>query len=267
MSNNTFDINTVTLSRSWFYVDGALESQINALRKRCGAFDDSGSYPVLWSTRSKFVLLLTLDDGTKLVYKAPRKMRSAIRYIFRPGPWGQEAVNFALLEKVGLPLVKMVSAGETRNFFMLKSGFLMTEYAEGFSDGRLFTYKGELKDEKHLIDEFVRRNFQYLAKMHRAGFIHNGFTPPNLLFKIRTAPDADGNLLDLRWIDVASCEKVKFKIGSKTRMARDLSLFFRFFRFTDEEKLSFLATYCESNPDIGMTPEKLLEVIRKNPVR
>lgn len=262
-----FDTNQVRYFCSWKYVNEKYASQLEELRRKNGDFNCESGYPVLWSTRSKYVLLLTVEDGTQLVYKAPRKLRSPIRYMFRTAPWGSEAVNFQRLSEVGLPLVKLVAAGEERKFFILKYGFLITEYASGFSDGRVFFSHGELENAIELRDEFVRRNFIYLARMHKAGFIHNGFTPLNLLCKVRTTPDEAGNLLDIKWIDVASCRKPYFKFAFKKHIARDLSLFFYFFRFSNSEKISYLETYCQHNPGVGMTPEQLLDVIHRNPVR
>ena len=267
MNGKIFDLSIVRYSSSWEYFNKKYVPMLEKLRREQGEFNCDANYPVLWSTRSKYVLLLTLDDGTQLVYKAPKKMRSPIRYMFRTGPWGSEAVNFQRLSSIGLPLVNLAAAGETRCCFMLKHGFLMTEYASGFSDGRAFAYEGDLKDETALRDEFIHRNFEYLAKMHRAGFIHNGFTPFNLLFKIRNTPDQNGNMLDLKWIDVASCRKPLFKFNFKKQAAKDLSLFFHYFCFQEIEKLQYLETYCKHNPGIGVTAAGLLDTINKNPVR
>lgn len=266
MSEQNFDTNIVRLSSSWKYIDQKYISQLEELKNVHDNFTPE-NYPVIWKTRSKFVLLLTLNDGTKLAYKAPLKLRSPIRYIFRPGPHGKEAVNFKKLSQTDLPLVKLAAAGEERNFFILKNSFLITEYADGFSDGRDFSIGGKHNSNTLLRDEFIRRNFQYLAKMHSTGFIHAGFTPANLLYKIRTSPDTEGNMLDLKWIDIASCYKPFLRINFKTKAARDLSLFFHYFRLQDNEKISCLESYCSNNPDIGMSAPELLDVIHKNPVR
>ena len=266
MSEQSFDINIVRLSSSWKYINPKYISQLEDMKKIHGEFIP-GNYPVIWKTRSKFVLLLTLSDGTKLAYKAPLKMRSPIRYMFRPGPHGKEAVNFQKLANIGLPLVNLAAAGEERNFFILKHSFLATEYADGFSDGRDFAFDGKLHKNTLLRDEFIRRNFQYLAKMHRAGFIHDGFTPANLLYKICISPDADGNMLDLKWIDIASCSKPFLNMNFKIKAVKDLSLFLHYFKFSNEEQISYLEKYCSSNPDIAATANKLLDLILKNPVR
>lgn len=256
-----FDSKDIKLHSSWQYTDESYKVKIDALRQQNGDFTDDGKYPVLWSTRSKFVLLLTCGDGTQIVYKAPRRLRSPLRYVFRPGPWGNEAVNYQRLADIGLPMVKLISAGEKRCFFILKHGYLMTEYAANFSDGRDFTPEGKLYNDYSARDEFIRRNFQYLAEMHSAGFIHKGFTPANLLYK------KSGDTLEIKWIDVASCKKVPFKFNIRKHIARDLSLFFHFFNFTAEEKLSLLTSYCEACEVWKTTPEKLLSLIDRNPVR
>ena len=56
-----------------------------------------GKYPVLWHTRHKFVLKLTLADGREVVYKAPERIKGVHKYLFRPGPYGMEALNFSRL--------------------------------------------------------------------------------------------------------------------------------------------------------------------------
>ena len=262
-----FDIKQLKFRTSWSFTDADFKEPLDSLLRKYGKFSDDGTFPVLWSTRSKYVLLLTLENGFQVVYKAPRKLRSPLRYMFRPGPWGQEAVNYQILSNLGLPMVKLISAGETRSCFILKYGYLMTEYASGFSDGREFTGEGSLCSNKTLRDEFIRRNFQYLAKMHKAGFIHKGFTPANLLFRKLQQPDANGNNLELKWIDVASCKKLFFKFNSLKHIARDLSLFFHFFDFSTEEKLSYLYSYCQERNDCSLPPEKLLRLIAAHPVR
>lgn len=254
------------LFSSWSYIADN-SSEIKELLADRSSFVPGGKYPCLWKTRNKYVLKLTLADGKEVVYKAPLRQKGVHKYLFRPGPYGMEAFNFDRLTKAGLPMVKLVAAGEKRCCFVLKDGFVMTEYASGFSNGRDFIAGADFENEKELINEFVCRNFVFLAKMHALGIIHRGFTPANLLYRKRSEPDADNNLLDLLWIDVASCQKPFAGIGLHRGIARDLALFFHYFDFSREEKLRYIRVYCSSDPKSRFTPETLLRLVEKNPVR
>ena len=254
------------LFSSWSYFDSGYP-ELKTLTERKSDLVPDGKYPTLWHTRNKFVLKLTLSDGKELVYKAPERIKGVHKYLFRPGPYGMEALNFSRMLSLGLPMVKLVAAGEERCCFVLKSGFLVTEFASGYRDGRDFIPGGIKEDEKNIVDEFICRNFAYLAGMHASKMIHRGFTPANLLYRLRNEPDAAGNMLDILWIDVASCKMPFAGIGLRRGIARDIALFFHFFDFSREEKLRYLDAYCSNDPAGRFTPETLLELVEKNPVR
>ena len=254
------------LFSSWSYFN-ADHPEIKELLAQKNDLVPGGKYPVLWHTRHKFVLKLTLADGREVVYKAPERIKGVHKYLFRPGPYGMEALNFSRLISMGLPMVKLVASGEERHCFVLKSGFVVTEFASGFSDGRDFLPGAVRENEKNLVDEFVGRNFAYLAKMHASGVIHRGFTPANLLYRLRSEPDGENNLLDILWIDVASCKKLFAGIGLRRGIARDIALFFHYFNFSREEKLRYIGIYCANDPEKRFTAESLAELVEKNPVR
>ena len=254
------------LFSSWRWFDCGYP-EVKEILKNKQELVPGGKHQCLWRTRSKYVLLVKLSDGREVVYKAPAAIKGVHKYLFRPGAYGMEAVNFRRLAEIGLPMVKLVAAGEERCCFVLKSGFLATEYASGFSNGRDFISGAALENENTLKDEFIRRNFIYLARLHGAGIIHRGFTPANLLYRKRNDPDRDGNLLDILWIDVASCKKCFAGLGLAKGIARDISLFFHYFDFDRDEKLRYISIYCSNDPAGRFTPEKLLELVEKNPVR
>lgn len=255
-----------SLSRSWQYIaPDHYEEMAPLLREREKLIP--GNYPVLWQTRNKFVILLTLPSGRKAVYKAPVKIKNFLKYCFRLSPYGKEARNFRLIGQMGIPTVKIIASGEERTFFRLKSGFLVSEFAEGFSDGNDFSRKGALKDEKELVREFVEENFRLLALMHNNRFIHKGFTPGNILYRKRSLPDEKGRRLEIKWIDLASCHQLASGQSYEVHTARDLALFFHYFDFSEEEKRSFVEAYCRHILHPGVTAGKVMKAIAANPVR
>ena len=123
-------------SWNWFAPECSREL-LDLLQNDRKSLIPGSKYEVLWHTRSKFVLLLELPDGRKVVYKAPLRIKNFYKYMLRLSPYGKEARNFRLLSKLNLPLVKLLAVGEDRSFFKLQSGFLVTEYADGYSNGCL----------------------------------------------------------------------------------------------------------------------------------
>jgi tRNA A-37 threonylcarbamoyl transferase component Bud32 len=62
-----------------------------------------------------------------------------------------------------------------------------------------------------------------LAKLHRSGAVHGGFTPRNELY-VLTGDDTDGQRLNVVWIDLATCKKVPFFKREKLQK-KDLDYF------------------------------------------
>lgn len=202
---------------------------------------DSGS-EVLWRTKNKYVLRLKTASGLDLAYKCGRNIRW-LPYGFSWTQAVKEAYKLKRLAHVGLPLVKLVAVGEDRGFFRIRSAFLVTEFADGFLDGRHFFES--LSHETALRDEFTRGNFVLLARLHDAGFFHGGFTPMNELWRRLPEPDAEGRRMEIRWIDVARCRRAWGR-GLKRRIVRDLGDFLRFYPFTAEERRAHLQVYLEA---------------------
>ena len=267
MASEEFDDFIIKYSSSWSCVNPEIAGELEALRLAKGEFNCDGNYSVLWHTRHKFVLLLELPSGKQVVYKAPLKVKGVWKYLLRPGAYGMEALNFIRLSRLGLPLVKLLGAGEIRNFFILKSGFLITEFASRFADGRVFMSDDLSADQLKYKDEFICRNLKYLAVMHNNGYIHKGFTPFNLLWSAKDKPDENGNILDLKWIDVASCRKVFFRRALLKGAVRDLALFFHYMPVDEESLLSYLEHYISACRNFSLSSRELLTLIRKNPVR
>ena len=63
-------------------------------------------------------------------------------------------------------MARLLAAGDTRRNFILQDSFLVTEFAAGCRDGRVFIRGGELAGETGLRRAFIEENLSYLAKMH-----------------------------------------------------------------------------------------------------
>ena len=111
-------------------------------------------------------------------------------------------------------------------------------------------------------DEFICRNLELLAKLHDNNILHRGFTPANLLYKLRETPDANGNMLDLMWIDIASCRKMP-RFMLKRNITVDFEQLFRFFDFSEGDLLKYLQHYSNSTTSPLKTPEQLLADLKK----
>ena len=253
-----FDRSMRRLAGSWQYCRRDFAPVLQRLIRE-GLLREEGPSEKVWETKNRFVLKVSLGEGRFAAYKRYRKISRPRKFMLRPSPCGFEAFNYQFLKDLGIPLPGLLAAGDTREHFRLRTAFIMTEFAEGFRDGRDFVPGGVLAEEKELRGEFIRRNFRFLARCHDAGMVHRGFNPANLLFKVREAPDEAGNRLDLLWIDVASCRRrPQFIINFL--ICNDFRMFFRFFRFTVEEKKEILADYCQARRN---GPPRLESLLRR----
>ena len=252
----------IRLSSSWQYVSPEFRDELKDMLASAENLAPDGNIPVLWQTRNKFVLLLELPSGRKVVFKAPARIKNFLKYCLRPSPWGKEASNFYRIRQMGIPTVHFLAAGEFRRFFKLRKGFLITEFAEGFSDGFDFVPGGALADEPVLVRKFVEQNFRLLAILHNNCFAHNGFTPANMLYRKHTGAGDGDSPLEILWIDLASCSRISLPWNSCRRFAQDMVHFFSYFNFTDDEKRHYLEIYCRESRCPGMTPEKLLKLVK-----
>ena len=230
---------TPACSWCWIRTDAA---EIRDILRSGPSGADSGP-DVLWQTKNKIVLRLKTASGLDLACKWYVKLRW-LPYGFSWTQATKEAYNFKRLAHIGLPLVKLVAAGEGRGFFRIHSAFLVTEYADGFQDGRYFFES--FSYEPRMRDEFTRRNLILLARMHDAGFLHGGFTPMNELWRKLPEPDEEGNQLDILWIDLATCRRMWFWSRKQQCIAQDLGDFLRFYSFTAEERRAYLRLYLEA---------------------
>jgi len=229
-----------SLLYSWRWVREDAAELLDVLR--AGPPGLESGLEVLWKTKNKYTLRLKTASGLDLASKWYAKIRQA-PYSFSWTHAAKEAYNFTLLADVGLPLVKLVAVGEERLPLYIRSGVIVTEFADGFLDGR--TFFESMSHEIAMRDEFTRRNFILVARMHDAGFCHGGFTPMNELWRMLPEPDADGNRMEIRWIDIATCRRAKDD-ALKRRIVEDLGNFMRFYAFTPDERREYLRIYLDA---------------------
>ena len=220
---------------------------------------DSG-WDVLWRTKNKYVLRVKTSSGLDLACKWYVKVRQ-MPYSFSWTLAEKEAYNFKRLSHVDLPLVKMVAAGEDRGFLNIRNCFLVTEFADGFLDGRYFFES--LSHETAMREEFTRKNFILIARLHDAGFYHFGFSPMNELWRKLPEPDANGDQLEIRWIDIATCRRA-WGWFLKRRIVNDLGNFLRFYSFTPEERSEFLRIYLDATKVKRFSMDSLCRAVEAN---
>lgn len=250
----------ICFSRSWRWLRTDFAGEYEEMIRSGANREDSGN-EFLWNTKHKFVLKIRTSAGREIAIKQYRKLRM-FPYLFHATPPAQEALNYQRFELLGLPMAQLLGVGDRRSCFRPQSSFLITEFAENCRDGRPFYPDGELAGETLWRDEFCRRNFQLLAKLHDANYYHRGFTPANELWRKRPEPDSEGNLLDIIWIDVASCRKLS-NAGMKRMIPDDFVNFLRFFHFTAEQRRTFLEAYCAAVRIRRFRPEELFEEVEK----
>ena len=244
-----------SLAGSWEYFRQDFAPEFERLDRE-GFLREGGPSEKIWQTKNRFVLKVPLGGGRFAAYKRYRKISRPRKFMLRPSPCGFEAYNYQLLGELGIPLPGLLAAGDTREHFRLRTAFIMTEFAEGFRDGRDFLPGGALAREKELRAEFISRNFRLLARCHDACVLHRGFNPANLLYKVRSAPDEAGNRLDLLWIDVASCRR-RPRALVNFLLVHDFRQFFREFDLPEEEKAAFIDGYCRSRKTAPPEPSRL----------
>ena len=239
-----FTLHAVHFAHSWQWVrPGFLEAFRRIVAD--GLWREDSGCEVIWRTRHKYTLKIPLADGHGAVAcKCYPRMR-LFPYLHYWSPTTREACNYCKLELLGLPMARVLAVGGERRFFRPLSCFIVTEFAEGFRDGRAFFPGGDLEDRREWRDEFCRRNFALIAKLHDAGYYHRGFTPMNELWHARKTPDGEGHALDLRWIDVATCHAARGE-RLRRRIAADLANFLRFWEFSPERRRELLKVYLDA---------------------
>ena len=234
----------IRLCRSWSWVLDSFSPDWEKL-SRTELLQENGPSEMIWSTKQKFVLKVHTPENRVVAYKTYRYIKHPRSYIFRPSPTGLEALNYAALQKMGLPMAKLLAVGETRKFCFVKTAFLITEFVASSLDGTAFLPGKEYALNRAYLEEFCTKNLAYLALLHDHGVIHNGSAPYNMLWKEKCAADRkEGDCLDVIWIDVATCRRVPAGKGFIRKAGQDLAKFLIPFAFSKDELLSWVNFYC-----------------------
>ena len=200
-----------------------------------------------------------------IVYKFYHSLRNPQHFINRPAPTGLEALNYQEILSLGLPTAEVLAVGETRFFFFPRKAFFITAFLEGTCDGREFLPGGKCAENSLWKEEYCRKNMEYIARFHDRDFLHRGFTPFNTLWREKAKEkQTEGDLLDVFWIDVASCRHPKDKEKLLPGKAADLGHFFSFLRMPEEERRTFTRIYMENTRTLGKSFEEFFPMVEES---
>ncbi len=195
----------------------------------------------IWNTQSSTVWKIPIpgQNGRYAVYKAMRsKPREKLRYLFDRTPVFLEAVNYLMLERAGLSVAKFFGVGEKRKCGLIQNSFFMTEFADGYQDGRVLAAEAEGGEHPYL-DEFIRKSLEGLAGMHDLNFLHRGFKIYNILWK----KENPRTPMQMVWIDIATGKLVSAsKLAGSA--AKDIGDLFEYFGMPPERLALYVEHYC-----------------------
>ena len=236
----SFSPGMLSLRSSWRYVKADFASEFAELESR-GELSAASTGEKIWETRTKYVFKIALPGGGAAVFKSFHKIVHPAKFMLRPSPGGFEARNYALLEKLGLPLPELLAAGDTRKNFKLSNTFVLTRFAEGFCSCDEFAPGGSCAGRNDLKQDVLGKSMELLARCHDAGILHRGYTGANVLWK-ETAEKGKGELL---LIDLASCRnRPRFIINLSVH--KELKLFFKNLALAPAEKEELISRYCSA---------------------
>lgn len=196
----------------------------------------------IWKTGFKDVQLLTVpsEQGEyRVAFKSYREKRF-FRYFLRPSLAAREARGFTIAAMLDIPVVKVLAFGEKRCFLNLQSAFFITAFEENTQTLLFFKENSQEQDKLLLL---LKENIVRLAKLHKAGFIHGGAHPRNIIWK--ETPDGG---LDSIWLDLASVRPTPKGSKKWKYLLTDLSDFTEVFKLSQEELDMLLEEYLKINP-------------------
>ncbi|MBO5761467.1 MAG: hypothetical protein J6S53_07995 [Lentisphaeria bacterium] len=254
----------IHLFSSWSWVQSDFAEEFAYLQKNSLLEKDAPGSKCIWATRQKYVLKLVTPSGRSIACKKYHLFRNPQHFLNRATPAGLEALNYQEIASLHIPTAKILAAGEKRRFFFPREAFFITEFLEGTSDGREFLSGGQYCHKTEWKDEFIKKNIRYLALFHDNDFLHKGFTPFNMLWKEKPLSlQKEGDLLDIFWIDAATCRKIKDRKKLFSGKGEDFALFFSFFDFTEEERKEYILFYTENTRTLECSFEEFFLLTEK----
>ena len=245
--SDRFNEKCIRLFSSWCWINSDFADDFEYLQKQGLLVKNAPGTLCIWETKQKYVLKLAAPSGISIACKKYHKFRNPQHFLNRPTPAGLEALNYQQILSMGIPAAKVLAAGEKRFLFFPREAFFITGFLEGTSDGREFITGGKYTGKAEWKKEFIKKNIQYIAKFHDKEFHHKGFTPFNMLWKEKECSrQKEGDRLEIFWIDVASCRKVKDRERLLPGKAEDFGHFFSFFDLTEEERKEYIRFYMEN---------------------
>jgi tRNA A-37 threonylcarbamoyl transferase component Bud32 len=228
-----------------------------------GHIDDSLrpilSNPEQWLSDSAFVIK---QSPAAIVSRIPREAGGAgwilkkfkqrkgaaqLKDLFREGRGLKEMRTSAALENAGIPVARIIAAGESRSNRMLTASYLLTEE---FANAQ--TLNHILVNGAPIPRNLVTAVGLALARFTNAGFVHADLNPGNFLLRsIKTGTEVC--LIDLE--GVAKSSHVDLP-----RLAQDFRRFNRRAKAGWVTRLRFLKVYC-ANVAPALPTRKLAEVI------
>jgi tRNA A-37 threonylcarbamoyl transferase component Bud32 len=243
---------------SWDYCEKDFESALQQLKAERSALCRQDR--ILSDNNAKYVWRIPLTGDNGQEFDTGYKICSAEtpwRYMFRYSLPTREAENYRLFASIGMPMPRLLAHGDTRKCFILKESYIVVEFIPGTKDGTVFMPDRKMRDDTAAADEFTKKNFELLAKLHQNRIFHKAFHVRNSLFRY----DENGNM-EIFWIDVARCRRYPWK-NMKWPILFDLQTWLQDLRIDEVTGRRYIEYYCSAwQNDCPRTSEALMDQLR-----
>ena len=212
----------------------------------------------LSDTPNKEVWRITIPDvhgGGEVVFKFYKEPVLSLFTIGKRSIAVNEALNYATLEGLGIPVAKTLACGEVRRFGILKSSYIVTRFINNSIDGSALMPTGYLTEDMVLKMAFCRKALEIIARAHVCGFVHSAFHPYKILMDKDDPCNSQLTLID---ITKGGFNKT---LSMRAAIAIDLATFFIDLRLDAAEIETLCDHYLKFNTTCGFTSESLWEAI------
>lgn len=243
--NHIMDMSRVS---SWHWSHEDFSAAMNLILERPKIIR-KGEY--LSDTPGKEVWRFTLPKGlgsTTIIYKYYDYTRFSYWERIHKSLAVREALNFAALKEIGIPVSDVLACGENRHVGFLRGAFIISKCINDSFDGSLLTPSGNMWERTKLRMGFCRNAMEQIARAHQCGCYHSAFRAHKILFP----KDCDENNPALTWIDVANCQFFP-NIPMKLVIPKDLVRLFVDLRMSSTEIKELCEHYLNFNPNCGFT--------------